>query len=204
MCCECVCECECVCVCVRVCVRVCAVVRYGAVENLVALAGGDVIVVAVSYRLNALGFLSLSELSAQDPRGTSGNYGIMVCCWVFLVLSMFVCLRVRPRVILVRQAVNRAGCMLLLILVVLHSLPRVNIAPHESAGPAVCTAVGPEEHSCVWWRPVSSDGLWSIQVRIALGQCQRERRHELDCGRRLQAPIVFQRATTSVPATLPL
>jgi carboxylesterase type B len=55
-----------------------SVSSYGAVENLVALAGGDVIVVAVSYRLNAFGFLALEELTKVDPRGTSGNMGITV------------------------------------------------------------------------------------------------------------------------------
>jgi para-nitrobenzyl esterase len=50
---------------------------YGAIENLVALANGDVMIVAVSYRLNALGFLALEELTKEDPRGTSGNYGIL-------------------------------------------------------------------------------------------------------------------------------
>lgn len=50
---------------------------YGTVENLVAIAGGDVVVVAASYRLNVLGYLALDELSAEDPRGTSGNYGVM-------------------------------------------------------------------------------------------------------------------------------
>jgi Carboxylesterase family len=43
-------------------------------------AGGNVIVVAVSYRLNVMGFLALKELSQYDPRGTSGNYGILVRC----------------------------------------------------------------------------------------------------------------------------
>jgi hypothetical protein len=69
---------------------------YGAVENLVALAGGDVIVVAVSYRVNAFGFLALEELAEVDPRGTSGNMGITVTCVsVFVVcclLSVVCCL----------------------------------------------------------------------------------------------------------------
>jgi carboxylesterase type B len=41
-----------------------------------AAAGGDVIVVAVSYRLTVIGFIALDGLSSEDPRGSSGNYGI--------------------------------------------------------------------------------------------------------------------------------
>ncbi len=35
------------------------------------------VLVVFNFRLAALGFLALSELSATDPRGTSGNYAIM-------------------------------------------------------------------------------------------------------------------------------
>eukprot|EP01079_Euglenida_sp_SAG-EU17-18_P001762 gene1762-2910_t len=39
--------------------------------------GGKLIVVAMNYRLNALGFMALPALSATDPRGVSGNYGVL-------------------------------------------------------------------------------------------------------------------------------
>jgi len=38
----------------------------------------DVIAVTFNYRLGALGYLALRELSAASPTGTSGNYGLMV------------------------------------------------------------------------------------------------------------------------------
>jgi len=37
----------------------------------------DVVVVTINYRLGAFGFLSLPELSAEDPNGGSGNYGLL-------------------------------------------------------------------------------------------------------------------------------
>jgi len=37
----------------------------------------DVIVVTINYRLGALGFLAHKDLSAEDPRGSSGNYGLL-------------------------------------------------------------------------------------------------------------------------------
>ena len=37
----------------------------------------DVVLVTFNYRLGALGFLSHRELSAEDPRGSSGNYGML-------------------------------------------------------------------------------------------------------------------------------
>lgn len=46
---------------------------YGAIENFVRF--DDVVLVAMNYRLNGFGFLSLPILSATDPRGTSGNVG---------------------------------------------------------------------------------------------------------------------------------
>ena len=39
------------------------------------LAGADVVVVGVEYRVNVLGFLALAELSANDELHASGNYG---------------------------------------------------------------------------------------------------------------------------------
>lgn len=48
-----------------------------AYTNLTTLATDlDVVVVAPNYRLNALGYLALRELSQRSPTGTSGNYGI--------------------------------------------------------------------------------------------------------------------------------
>ena len=41
------------------------------------LAKKGVIVVSVAYRVGKLGFLSLPELSAEDPNGVSGNYGLL-------------------------------------------------------------------------------------------------------------------------------
>eukprot|EP01127_Copromyxa_protea_P008471 TRINITY_DN1944_c0_g1_i2.p1 TRINITY_DN1944_c0_g1~~TRINITY_DN1944_c0_g1_i2.p1 ORF type:complete len:270 (+),score=39.58 TRINITY_DN1944_c0_g1_i2:59-868(+) len=37
----------------------------------------DFVVVAANYRLGPLGFLALPQLSSVDPRGVSGNYGIL-------------------------------------------------------------------------------------------------------------------------------
>ena len=41
------------------------------------LAKKGVVVVNVAYRVGKLGFLSLPELSAEDPNGVSGNYGLL-------------------------------------------------------------------------------------------------------------------------------
>ena len=38
---------------------------------------GDVVVVSVNYRLGALGFLGSEKLRSRDPRGTTGNYGLL-------------------------------------------------------------------------------------------------------------------------------
>ena len=38
---------------------------------------GDAIVVAVGYRLNAFGWLAHPALASADPRGVSGNYGLL-------------------------------------------------------------------------------------------------------------------------------
>lgn len=37
----------------------------------------EVVVVTFNYRLGALGFLALPELKAEDPKGSTGNYGIL-------------------------------------------------------------------------------------------------------------------------------
>lgn len=37
----------------------------------------DVVVVSINYRLDALGFLVLPELSVEDPHGSTGNYGLL-------------------------------------------------------------------------------------------------------------------------------
>ncbi|CAJ1380992.1 unnamed protein product [Effrenium voratum] len=47
---------------------------YGHIENLVRKR--DCILVAMNYRLGIFGYLALKELSAVDPRGSSGNLGI--------------------------------------------------------------------------------------------------------------------------------
>merc|ERR1712176_160845 len=51
-----------------------SVAFYGAIDNIVRRT--DHVLVAMNYRLNIFGYLSLPELSAVDPRGVSGNYGI--------------------------------------------------------------------------------------------------------------------------------
>ncbi|EGB09102.1 hypothetical protein AURANDRAFT_24910, partial [Aureococcus anophagefferens] len=38
---------------------------------------GDVVVVSVNYRLGALGFLGSERLRSRDPKGTTGNYGLL-------------------------------------------------------------------------------------------------------------------------------
>lgn len=35
------------------------------------------VVVTINYRLGVFGWMALPELSAADPRGVSGNYGLM-------------------------------------------------------------------------------------------------------------------------------
>ena len=42
-----------------------------------AMARHGVVVVSIGYRVGALGFLSLPELSAESPRHVSGNYGLL-------------------------------------------------------------------------------------------------------------------------------
>jgi para-nitrobenzyl esterase len=37
----------------------------------------DIVVVTINYRLGALGFFALPELAAEDPDGSTGNYGLM-------------------------------------------------------------------------------------------------------------------------------
>ena len=46
-------------------------------NNGIAFARKGIVYVSLSYRTGALGFLSLPELSAEDPRGISGNYGLL-------------------------------------------------------------------------------------------------------------------------------
>ncbi|PHQ34868.1 carboxylesterase/lipase family protein [Rhodopirellula bahusiensis] len=41
------------------------------------LAGKDVVLVSINYRLGALGFMTHPALSAESPRGVSGNYAIL-------------------------------------------------------------------------------------------------------------------------------
>ncbi|MFC8519804.1 carboxylesterase/lipase family protein [Streptomyces sp. NPDC057257] len=41
------------------------------------LAAKGIVVVTINYRLGALGFLATPELSAEDPHGVSGNYGLL-------------------------------------------------------------------------------------------------------------------------------
>jgi len=52
-----------------------SVASYGPIENLVT--SGRAMLVAMNYRLGALGFAALPELAAADPRGVSGNLGIL-------------------------------------------------------------------------------------------------------------------------------
>jgi carboxylesterase type B len=47
---------------------------YGPLENIVRRVPH--VLVSVNYRLGIFGYLALKELSAADPRGVSGNYGI--------------------------------------------------------------------------------------------------------------------------------
>jgi len=53
----------------------------------------DVVVVSINYRLGALGFLALPELAAEDPHGSTGNYGILdqiqALKWVQQNISQF-------------------------------------------------------------------------------------------------------------------
>jgi carboxylesterase type B len=51
------------------------VASYGPIENLVSGMHGRVVLVAMNYRLGALGFATLKELADVDPRGVSGNLG---------------------------------------------------------------------------------------------------------------------------------
>ncbi len=41
------------------------------------LAKKGVVLVTINYRLGALGFMAHPELSAESPRGSSGNYAIL-------------------------------------------------------------------------------------------------------------------------------
>ncbi len=61
--------------------------------RLAKAAAGEVVVVTVQYRLGALGYLNLPELDAADPRGVSGNYGLLdqvaALKWVQANISAF-------------------------------------------------------------------------------------------------------------------
>ena len=46
-------------------------------NNGISFARKGIVYVSLSYRTGALGFLSLPELSAENPRGISGNYGLL-------------------------------------------------------------------------------------------------------------------------------
>ena len=46
-------------------------------NNGINFARKGIVYVSLSYRTGALGFLSLPELSAENPRGISGNYGLL-------------------------------------------------------------------------------------------------------------------------------
>lgn len=48
-----------------------------------------VVTVTLNYRLNVFGFLALSELTKEDPWGTSGNYG-----FYDQIMALKVCVRV--------------------------------------------------------------------------------------------------------------
>lgn len=53
---------------------------YGPLETILGQEGApDMVLVAIQYRLAGLGWLALRELTAGDPRGTSGNYGVTDC-----------------------------------------------------------------------------------------------------------------------------
>ena len=43
----------------------------------ITFASKGIVYVSVSYRVGALGFMALPELSAENPRGVSGNYGLL-------------------------------------------------------------------------------------------------------------------------------
>jgi len=47
------------------------------IYNGTHFAGHGVVFVSINYRLGALGWLALPELSAESPRGVSGNYGLL-------------------------------------------------------------------------------------------------------------------------------
>lgn len=70
-------------------------------------AGGEVIVVAACYRLNAFGYLALPSLAAKDERGVSGNYGVLVRFQLLRAL-IFVCFCSLHFVN--RYAAGSAGC----------------------------------------------------------------------------------------------
>ena len=58
-----------------------------------AFAAHDVVFVSLNYRLGALGWLALPGLSAESPRGVSGNYGLLdqiaALAWVRANIASF-------------------------------------------------------------------------------------------------------------------
>ncbi len=50
---------------------------YNMYDSARLAADKDVVVVTINYRLGALGFFALPELAAEDPDGSTGNYGLM-------------------------------------------------------------------------------------------------------------------------------
>jgi para-nitrobenzyl esterase len=47
----------------------------------VAFSKGEVIVVAINYRLALFGFLAADELRGRDSNNSTGNYGWCFCCF---------------------------------------------------------------------------------------------------------------------------
>ncbi len=50
---------------------------YGAYDGARLAEAGPSVVVTLNYRLGAFGFLALPELAAEDPDGSTGNYGLL-------------------------------------------------------------------------------------------------------------------------------
>lgn len=61
--------------------------------DLSGMAAKGAVVVSLNYRLNIFGFFAHPELSAEDPRGVSGNYGfldqLLALQWVKKNISVF-------------------------------------------------------------------------------------------------------------------
>jgi para-nitrobenzyl esterase len=50
---------------------------YPAYDGSLIAEAGPAVVVSLNYRLGALGFLALQDLAAEDPNGSTGNYGLL-------------------------------------------------------------------------------------------------------------------------------